>query len=230
MNYLRQRKKEQNPILFDGLDYSMLSYEQLLEVNGAIGSCSGGNAGASSSCAGVGYSSSSGSSSGTGSLISSSSSSCSGGGSYYVGGTSSSSSCGGSGYNRDTSTLKYQTPSNVKDYHCDIIAYNLAIDNGVQNPGNWNGNSQTVNQIYSNYYSEQGTINYVPNNTSGYVFYDWDRNGTYDHMEYYSAGSGSNYTVYVTDGIDNPTPVQYNFKTDINGHAADGNATFVPIQ
>lgn len=187
MNYLRQRKKEQNPILLDGLDYSILSYEQLLEVNGAIGSFSGGNAGASSSC-------------------------------------------GGGGYNRDTSTLKYQTPSNVKDYHCDIIAYNQAIDNGVQNPGNWNGNSQTVNQIYSNYYSEQGTINYVPNNTSGYVFYDWDRNGTYDHMEYYSAGSGSNYTVYVTDGIDNPTPVQYNFKTDINGHAADGNATFVPIQ
>ena len=192
MNYLRQKKKEQKPILLDGLDYSILSYEQLLEVNGAIGSCSGG--------------------------------------SYYVGGTSSSSSCGGSGYNRDTSTLKYQTPSNVKDYHGDIIAYNQAIDNGVQNPGNWNGNSQTVNQIYSNYYSEQGTINYVPNNTSGYVFYDWDRNGTYDHMEYYSAGSGPNYTVYVTDGIDNPTPVQYNFKTDINGHAADGNATFVPIQ
>ena len=192
MTYLRQRKKEQKPILLGGLDYSILSYEQLLEVNGAIGSCSGG--------------------------------------SYYVGGTSSSSSCGGGGYNRDTSTLKYQTPSNVKDYHCDIIAYNQAIDNGVQNPGNWNGNSQTVNQIYSNYYSEQGTINYVPNNTSGYVFYDWDRNGTYDHMEYYSAGSGSNYTVYVTDGIDNPTPVQYNFKTDINGHAADGNATFVPIQ
>ena len=192
MTYLRQKKKEQKPILLGGLDYSILSYEQLLEVNGAIGSCSGG--------------------------------------SYYVGGTSSSSSCGGGGYNRDTSTLKYQTPSNVKDYHCDIIAYNQAIDNGVQNPGNWNGNSQTVNQIYSNYYSEQGTINYVPNNTSGYVFYDWDRNGTYDHMEYYSAGSGSNYTVYVTDGIDNPTPVQYNFKTDINGHAADGNATFVPIQ
>ncbi|MDY5917327.1 MAG: hypothetical protein SPJ55_02820, partial [Treponema sp.] len=186
MNYLRQKKKEQNLTILDGLDYSILSYEQLLEVNGAIGSFSGGNAGASSSCGGGGYSSFSGSSSGTGSLISSSSSSCSGGGSYYVGGTSSSSSCGGSGYNRDTSTLKYQTPSNVKDYHCDIIAYNLAIDNGVQNPGNWNGNSQTVNQIYSNYYSEQGTINYVPNNTSGYVFYDWDRNGTYDHMEYYS--------------------------------------------
>ena len=35
-------------------------------------------------------------------------------------------------------------------------------------------------------------------------------------MEYYSVGSGSNYTVYVTDGIDNPTPVQYNFKIDIN--------------
>ena len=72
MNYLRQRKKKQNPILLDELDYSILSYEQLLEVNGAIGSCSGESAGAGSSCGGGGYSSSSSSSSGTGSLISSS--------------------------------------------------------------------------------------------------------------------------------------------------------------
>ena len=33
MNYLRQRKKEQNPILLDRLDYSILSYEQFLDVN-----------------------------------------------------------------------------------------------------------------------------------------------------------------------------------------------------
>ena len=61
------------------MDYSILSYEQLLEVNGAIGSCSGGSAGAGSSCGGGGYSSPSSSSSGAGSSISSSSN-CSGGG------------------------------------------------------------------------------------------------------------------------------------------------------
>ena len=102
MTYLRQRKKEQKPILLDGLDYSILSYEQLLEVNGAIGSCSGGSAGAGSSCGGDGYSSFSGSSSGAGSSISSSN--CSSGGSYYVGGTSSSSSCGGGGYSSSSSS------------------------------------------------------------------------------------------------------------------------------
>ena len=108
MTYLRQKKKEQKPILLDGLDYSILSYEQLLEVNGAIGSCSGGSyyvggTSSSSSCGGGGYSSSSSSSSGAGSSISSSSN-CSGGGSYYVGGTSSSSSCGGSGYSSSSSS------------------------------------------------------------------------------------------------------------------------------
>ena len=117
MTYLRQKKKEQKPILLDGLDYSILSYEQLLEVNGAIGSCSGGSAGAGSSCGGGGYSSSSSSSSGAGSSISSSSN-CSGGGSYYVGGTSSSSSCGGSGYSSSSGSSSCSGSSISSSSNC----------------------------------------------------------------------------------------------------------------
>ncbi len=196
MSFLRLNKRV-NAGAFTELDYSVLNYEQLLQVNGAGGSSS--SSGGSSGPSGGSQSGSSSSSSYSGS--------CSGG----------------------PSSPHYQTPTNPNDYHCDIIAYNEAVDNGAQNPGTWDGNSQTVNQIYNNNYSGQGTTNSVPNNTSGYIFYDWDCNGTYDHMEYYTAGSDSNYTVYVTDGINNSTPTQYNSTTDSNGHAATGNATFVPV-
>ena len=134
-----------------------------------------------------------------------------------------------SGQSSSSSSNPHQTPTNSNDYHCDIIAYNEAVDNGAQNPGNWDGNTQSVNQIYNDNYSGQGSTNSVPNNTSGYVFYDWDCNGSQDHMEYYSAGNDSTYTVHVTDGISDPVPIQYDSSSDNNGHAATGNATFVPI-
>lgn len=206
MNFLHRNKKVVSARAFTESAYEVLNYEQLLKVNGAGGGSGGSGGGGGPS----GPSSSSGSSS-----SSSGYSSCGGG---------STSSSGGSSH------PSYQTPTNSNDYHCDIIAYNEAVSNGAQNPGNWDGNNQTVNQIYNNNYSGQGTNNSVQSNTSGYVFYDWDSNGTYDHMEYYSSGSGNNYTVYVTDGISNPTPTTYNSATDSNGHAATGTATFVPIR
>ena len=76
---------------------------------------------------------------------------------------------------------RHQTPADPNDYHCDINAYNVAIDNGIQNPVNWNGNNFTVNEIYNGNYSNNSTD--TPQaGTRGYGFYDNDGDGTYDHM------------------------------------------------
>ncbi len=127
-----------------------------------------------------------------------------------------------------TSSLTHQTPDDPKDFHCDIIAYNEAIDHGIKDPGSWSGNHDNVETIYKNNYAEEGSDT-AKSNTSGYVFYDCDNNGTYEHMEYYSAGAGSKYTCWTTDGIKNPVPVTYDSTVDSNGHAKTGKATFVSL-
>ena len=123
----------------------------------------------------------------------------------------------------------YQIPFDPNDYHCDIKAYNEAVEHGASNPGDWDGNVSSVNEIYNENYEGQGTSS--PNsNTSGYIFYDFDNDGSMDHMEYYETGSDSTYTVFQTDGISDTTQVVYDSNVDSNGSASSGTATFVPIQ
>ena len=215
MKFLQKRQNERS---FTKSDYVVLSYEQLLQVNGAGGSSSGGGgpSGPSGNLTDRGYPSSTDLN--TGNSSSSSNNSSSG----TISKPTSSSS-----YNN--ASPNYQTPVNSDDYHCDIIAYNEAVKNGASNPGNWDGNTNTVNQIYHNNYEGQGSSS-PSNGDSGYVFYDLDNNGTMDHMEYYESGSGSNYTVYRTDGIiEPPEPTTYDSNTDSNGSAGVGSAIFVPI-
>lgn len=203
-----------NACVFSFDDCLELGYEQLLEVNGGCGS--GYSRTSSSGSCGGGY--------GCGAVrssINSSSGSCGGGSVSSV--FSSNGACG------NGKSLLYQTPSNPNDYHCDIIAYNQAVKHGEKNLGTWDGNALTVDQIYNNYYEGKGTDNSVKKNSSGYVFYDWNNDGTYDHMEYYTASNNSEYTVYVTDGITNPVAVTYNSFIDKNGHASKGTATFVSL-
>lgn len=224
-------------------EFLELNVDELTAVNGGgSGTCSGSSwAGDcdyySESTRGSGGSSS-GSCSGSSSGVSAGTSgSC--GGSSTVGTCSGSSSgasgtagtCGGSTGTTTTGTtssLPYQTADNPNDFHCDIIAYNEAIDHGITDPGTWNGNTDNIETIYENNYVGKGSDT-AQSNTSGYVFYDCDSNGTYEHMEYYSAGAGNKYTCWTTDGITNPVPVTYDSTVDSNGHAKTGKATFVSL-
>ena len=220
MNFLHRNKKVVNAGAFTESAYEVLNYEQLLKVNGAGGGSGGSGGGGGSS----GPSSSSGSSS-----SSSGYGSC-GGGSTSGGSSSSSSSgyssCGGgttssSGGNSNLPS-PLQTPDNPNKEHCDIYAYNLAVENGIANSGDWDGNSLTVNQIYNGFYSGSSKETNNIEGTAGYVFYDWTGDGTYDHMEYYECSGNGNYSTWQTDGVSTPTEVQSNFSEDSNGHAKNG--------
>ncbi len=119
---------------------------------------------------------------------------------------------------------RHQTPADPNDYHCDINAYNVAIDNGIQNPGNWNGNNFTVNEIYNGNYSNNSTD--TPQaGTRGYGFYDNDGDGTYDHMFFYDYSNGGNtYHVWNSDGI---APVEER-DWNINGSQVN-HSVYVPL-
>lgn len=122
----------------------------------------------------------------------------------------------------------HQTASNESDYHCDIISWNEAIDAGLdprdQNGQEWNGNELTVEQIYERYQNNR-TPGTPPNNTAGYAFYDTpnDSDDIPEHMEFYDNrnNNGNGYTLYRTDGIQNPQQQQRTRN--------DPNRTFVPL-
>ncbi|AEJ20321.1 hypothetical protein [Gracilinema caldarium] len=124
-----------------------------------------------------------------------------------------------------------QVCTNPDDYHCDIIAYNEAVEHGVSNPGTGDWNKVTVNTIYENQFATKAGASFSANQ-KGYIFYDDGNDGTMDHMEYFEASAdGHHYTVWTTDGKNNPTPTVYDYNSDINGHAKTGTiAKFVVLQ
>lgn len=85
----------------------------------------------------------------------------------------------------------------------------------------------TVNQIYD-LYPNNRTNRPIPN-TKGYVFYDWTNDGIQDHMEYFEAGAGTDYFVMQTNGVNTPYVRNYDGAIDINGSAATGTATYIPL-
>ncbi|AEE16503.1 hypothetical protein [Treponema brennaborense] len=121
-----------------------------------------------------------------------------------------------------STTPGYQIPANPEDYHCDINSYNVAVDQGIQNPGTWDGNASTVDQIYTQNYGNGTELPQA--GTQGYGFLDNDGNGTYDHMFYYNYQGGNTYHVWNSPGN---TPVT---ETDwsIHGTAAE-QSVFVPL-
>ena len=131
--------------------------------------------------------------------------------------------------NEDSSVLQnnkpnYQVPDDPNDYHCDINSYNIAIDNGIQNPGDWDGNALSVNEIYTENYSNFSTEK-PQAGTQGYAFYDNDGDGSYDHMYYYDyRNGGSSYHVWNSNGIDSVSESDWS----INGTAVR-NSVYVPL-
>ena len=120
--------------------------------------------------------------------------------------------------------ISHQVPSNSNEPHCDINSYNVAVDRGVQNPGNWDGNAQCVDEIYRENYADVSTA--TPQaGTHGYGFYDNDGDGSYDHMYYYDySNGGDSYHVWNSDGIAPVTEHDWS----INGTAVD-NSVYAPL-
>ena len=132
-------------------------------------------------------------------------------------------SCSRAGNNRISEL--YQKPNNPNDYHCDINSYNVAIDKGIQNPGNWDGNKMSVNEIYTGNYSDLSTD--TPQvGTKGYGFYDNDGDGSYDHMYFYDYSKGGEmYQVWNSDGISPVTQSNWS----IHGTAVK-QSVYVPLK
>ena len=120
--------------------------------------------------------------------------------------------------------LPYQIPDDPTDYHCDINSYNVALDQGITNPGTWDGNSLGVHEIYNLYYNNVSTDRPVEG-SQGYGFCDDDGDGIYNHMFYYRYDGGDSYHVWNSNGID---PVS-EFDWSIYGRTIN-DSVFVPLE
>ena len=125
-----------------------------------------------------------------------------------------------------------QVCTNPSDYHCDIIAYNKAVEHGITNPGTGDWNRINVNTIYNDQFASKAENKPIAG-SKGYIFYDWASTpGTAkDHMEYYECSAdGKTYTVWETNGLDTPVPKTYTYSIDNNGKGGTGStAVFVQL-
>ena len=192
-----------------------LSYEELLAVNGG---CGGGTTSRNSQSGPTGRNSGP---TGTPSY------------GYGSGGSlSSSGSCGGGATSPNFGSAtagvemsKKQSAYNENDYHCDIYAWNLAIENGLDPTNGSNEvidlNQNTVADMYNKYFGNEDTSYGVcEKNTKGLAFYDGTNDGVSNptHVEYYdSTNSSSNsFTKYSTDGIAEPKAEQRSYSDSRN--------------
>ena len=131
----------------------------------------------------------------------------------------------------NSDNVQFQNATNPGGYQCDIYAWNEAINHG-RDPRGQNGEAPDLNGISVDTWFDSfpdNRTNLPSSNTQGYIFYDWDNNETQDHVEFYMAGEGTDYTVMGTSGIEPPTPREYDSNIDANGRAATGTATYVPL-
>ena len=133
---------------------------------------------------------------------------------------------------------EYQQTTNTNAPHCDIIAWNHAVDAGVDPTGEdgtvWDGNADgmNVNNIYNNYYAAGSTeFNSDLAGQSGYLFSDWRGDGSFDHMEYCTVNEDGSYTFYRNNGYENSEVLDTRFfSNDPNGQASsDGIVRFYSL-
>lgn len=140
----------------------------------------------------------------------------------------------------------YLVCSNPNDYHCDIIAWNHAVDAGLDPRGqggtDWDANNKTVDQIYNEHFVGKD-VDFDGNQAGkmGYILYDWEGDGEYDHIEFGSiSDDGLSYSYYSNSGFDgtdengNPQENYYTryFSNDSNAHAdnnGNGIVRFIPL-
>ncbi len=120
----------------------------------------------------------------------------------------------------------YQICADENQSHCDIIAWNHAVDAGLNPAGNgndaWDGNQLLVDEIFNRYYADEAT-EFDSNlaGKKGYIFYDWKGDGTYDHMEYCEVDAAEgNYKYFSNKGTNQGAEWKNsNFLKDINAGA-----------
>ena len=131
--------------------------------------------------------------------------------------------------------------SNLNDVHCDIIAWNHAVDAGLnpmgENGTDWDANNNTVNQIFNEHFQGQD-VAFDGNQAGqmGYILYDWEGDGIYDHIEFGSISEdGLSYSFYNNDGYDTNGHEHYytrTFAEDSNAGArqnSPGTIRFIPL-
>lgn len=194
-------------------------------------STTGGNGGYSTSSSGMnggGYS-------GTSSV------SCTGRSGYGYSGTSGGSSSGtGSGNSQpknnpinepttpgnSSSDFKHQICADPSKVHCDIIAWNHAVDAGLNPAGkknkSWDGNGLTVDAIFNNYYADEAAdFNSSLAVKKGYIFYDWTGDGMFDHVEYCEVdNNGAGYSFYNNNGYEKDEKYYHRFFAEDNNAGA----------
>ena len=218
---------------FDFEDFvEELTDEQLFAING--GGCGGGFSGGGHGPTGGGG--------------------CSGGSPSGGYGPTGGGSCGG-GYNPSSKTPSvptipscgggaYHSPSkqvctNPNADHCDIYAWNLAIDNGLDPrkglQTELNLNWATVDQMYNFYYKGKSkSFNSTAAGKKGMLVYDWGgTTSAKDHIEYVEVSSdGKGYTLYKTNGVDAPKSEYRYFSSSPNARAdvsKGSSVTFIPL-
>ena len=69
----------------------------------------------------------------------------------------------------------------------------------------WNANNKTVNQIYNEHFVGKD-VDFDGNQAGkmGYILYDWQGDGIYDHIEFGSiSADGLSYSFYSNTGFEN---------------------------
>ena len=139
---------------------------------------------------------------------------------------------------------EYLTPDNPDDVHCDIIAWNHAVEAGL-NPRGENGtdrdaNHNTVDQIFNEHFEGQDVeFNGIQAGRAGYLFYDYDGadidgNIEFTHVEFVRIHEdGMGYSYFQNVGFEyGETYRTESFEVDPNGHAnnnGNGIVRFVPL-
>ena len=113
----------------------------------------------------------------------------------------------------DNTDISHQICADESKEHCDIIAWNHAIDAGLNPSGKdgivWDGNDYTVDQLFDEHYSESAMeFNSDCAGLEGFLFYDWDGadvNGEYcyNHMEFCKVNvDGQSYSYFNNNGYE----------------------------
>ena len=130
--------------------------------------------------------------------------------------------------------------------HCDIIAWNHAVDAGLNPRGkdgtDWNANGKNVDEIFKMHFVDKAVdFDGKQAGKMGYIVYDWEGDGKYDHIEFgMISEDGLSYSYYSNNGFDgkdsNGKEQEHyytrTFANDSNAHAdnnGNGIVRFIPL-
>ena len=139
----------------------------------------------------------------------------------------------------DTTVDGHLICSNPNDYHCDIIAWNHAVDAGLNPRGkdgtDWDANNKTVDQIYNEHFVGLDVdFDGKQAGKMGYILYDWKNDGSYDHIEFgMISADGLSYSFYSNEGFEKGEFYDTRtFEKDSNAGALNGGpgkVRFIPL-